>query len=1368
MGLFDFFSGIGKAVTTFFNPPKTSMPTPPPAQKPSPPPASKPPMPSLPGMPSPLQQMMSKAPTPPPIMGPVQIKPGESKEQYAARVGTPSAPKLTPPPLAAALGAKPSTIPPSTTVTKPTTPFAQPSITSTLPMKGMPALTKETVAAPMQTKVPLTPVTPTTISPIEQMLINSGKTVQAAALYKQRTGNVLPVPTAKPEMKKVTLPAPPALSAVKPVPAVSKAPVMGPTAPQAIGKSKLSPVEHNKLYKQRTKTSMEGVPSSLAVFKTVSSTAKSTAPVPTKPLEPTYLPPGTMGPFAKGTASWEQSPEFQSWLNSKEGQSTLANTLQSKAKVGMFGPDVALNVAKGLNAYGQPLRKDQMGNYIVSGALGPKVSQKEMDRLKGAYSSAIADLLAEKYKDKQIKDLTDTRQKYDRIINNLNKISEINKPLSKPMAALAKKFEERRDQLTTEPKVFDKQNAIQEIFYNNKSLLDDASNNYSKAAQSLRDTQFDPNLTYTIYDEKTNATTQMSGSAAQQWAQQKITDYDKLSNEYQQKSNELLRAGIDASTEWHPDTKVTRNIMGEYQIDFPYAGAEHYGSLKQSLDQSGFGGLLATAFTPEDPLGLTSAFYTATGNKQAAIDSKIKSMARVQHMEDIRTGKIEGKGLGDWFMEAGSWYIENPITQIGLSAVGGEVIGKGVGFASGYLTGAGRLGAVQALKYGTKAAGGLMVVPSGISIYSDVQAGKGGEALGKAGVLGLSFIGGLGAGKEGMAESFKSGAKKGFDKYLLKNYTEGKLVPTDVNPNLKLDPKAYSSKNIFAKGKELNADRLELQNDILKRFGGAETIKQEIPQLDMIKAVQDYPEFGLYAKGKIPGMRDYKIYGSAARGKLNPNDLDIMVGPKASAEFKFAIEKITGKPFGEVKLGDIHYIGEQRPGRIVGEFGAVAEPAYKFELPEGKLLTSRYTEEWSRLSGSSLRPAHTGRIKDFDEALRMLDVIYEGQDIPPSLRKTITRYKQNMEYFKEMGENNPLIHTPSEYQSIYESPTLRSRLYSFEEKVLQKVVPKEIREAELGKFIEKGKTTQWVEKGKATTLETKPQSRFREFIKSEEGTQPLPGAKKYTTKGMTAEERLSFGYKEPKAKITPEEAEMDILARSMDKKGFFKKLRPMGEEGTQPLPGARKYIAKEVEVPRTRQSSLQSELEGGYAPPSPSPRFAIPSTSLGGIALGPSTIFKSTSLSPRVSSPAVKPIYPKKSTSYTPRKASLYPRSVSPYPSVSPSVAPSSLYAPYESPKPYSPSTSPSPSPSISPSPSVSPPSPSVSVSPPSPSPSVYPPISGIGLPGGGGSGVGGGGKGEGYSPRGYKERKWDVPDIWGAAKRTPFTTKPTFTKLTK
>jgi hypothetical protein len=97
----------------------------------------------------------------------------------------------------------------------------------------------------------------------------------------------------------------------------------------------------------------------------------------------------------------------------------------------------------------------------------------------------------------------------------------------------------------------------------------------------------------------------------------------------------------------------------------------------------------------------------------------------------------------------------------------------------------------------------------------------------------------------------------------------------------------------------------------------------------------------------------------------------------------------------------------------------------------------------------------------------------------------------------------------------------------------------------------------------ARSLEKKKLSRFQEFVKSEEGTQHLPGAKRFTTKGMTEEESLAFTYKAPKQTLTAEEREAESLARSLEKKkpsrfqDFIK-----SEEGIQSLPGIRPFGAE--------------------------------------------------------------------------------------------------------------------------------------------------------------------------------------------------------------
>ena len=139
----------------------------------------------------------------------------------------------------------------------------------------------------------------------------------------------------------------------------------------------------------------------------------------------------------------------------------------------------------------------------------------------------------------------------------------------------------------------------------------------------------------------------------------------------QEQTTEINNAMSDLENElnktknWHPDTKIVKEgvVNVKYSVSFPYAGAEKYGTYKNLLvDKNGNWKdpklLLATAFTGEDFLGLKSAYYTATGNPQKVIDTKIQAIYGTKN-----------KSFGEF-------YFSSPMGVIGTSTAGGYAISK--------------------------------------------------------------------------------------------------------------------------------------------------------------------------------------------------------------------------------------------------------------------------------------------------------------------------------------------------------------------------------------------------------------------------------------------------------------------------------------------------------------------------------------------------------------------------------------------------------------------------------------------------------------------------------------------------------------------
>ena len=171
--------------------------------------------------------------------------------------------------------------------------------------------------------------------------------------------------------------------------------------------------------------------------------------------------------------------------------------------------------------------------------------------------------------------------------------------------------------------------------------------------------------------------------------------------------------------EWHPETRVRKTDTG-YVIDFPFAGAEQYKSLrKEALSP---GGAFASALTGTDPLGLTSAYYIGTGERERAIETKVKALYTARHQHPIE------------------FYISMPTTQIGLAAAGSAGITAAGPYISGLGIGTG-IGGSIAKGVGVVAVGGLVGYET-YNIGKEYIQGRPGEAFGKAGVLGLTIASG--------------------------------------------------------------------------------------------------------------------------------------------------------------------------------------------------------------------------------------------------------------------------------------------------------------------------------------------------------------------------------------------------------------------------------------------------------------------------------------------------------------------------------------------------------------------------------------------------------------------------------------------------
>ena len=283
------------------------------------------------------------------------------------------------------------------------------------------------------------------------------------------------------------------------------------------------------------------------------------------------------------------------------------------------------------------------------------------------------------------------------------------------------------------------------------------------------------------------------GSTASMAISPMISEWQSKQDEFSKNVGELYGNMNKALFDWHPDTKI-RKTGDKYEITFPYAGAKSYGTYKRQLHKSGFGGLFATAFTPEDPLGLASAAWTFAGDKQKGIDVKIQAMHRIKQIKSP--------------IDFGRYWLESPMTQIGLSVVGGAAIKAISPYAIGFTSARfGTIGA-KAVQIGGLATGAGLVGYAAYDIKQSFDIGDIGKGVAKTGMLGLQ-IGGAYAGYKSVSgrtvqNLYEKGRASGFKSLLKaekKFYTRhpNRIAPGSFDPKDRIEL-VFGKKGVKSKG----------------------------------------------------------------------------------------------------------------------------------------------------------------------------------------------------------------------------------------------------------------------------------------------------------------------------------------------------------------------------------------------------------------------------------------------------------------------------------------------------------------------------------------------------------------------------------------
>lgn len=471
------------------------------------------------------------------------------------------------------------------------------------------------------------------------------------------------------------------------------------------------------------------------------------------------------------------------------------------------------------------------------------------------------------------------------------------------------------------------------------------------------------------------------------WMQQgesvNVSEYDKIKKDVQN---------------WHPDTKIYKSDEG-YRFEFPYAGAEKYGQYKKSLDKSGFLGLFATALTGSDPLGIPSAYYMATGNRQKAIDKKI------QAIHSTKEGFVP-------------FAFKMPTTQIGIAAVGGQAFGAGTTYTTGYLTG--RYGATSTamslFKGSQLLAGGTMAAITGKSVYETFEKQGVGEGLGMVATMSLAVAAGYKGYKSGQSMKLgkvgfmRRGFQRGFEKRLISDIQSGRIS-------------GEQGLNVLRSS--------QLEYDLRKGLGNV-AVDQGSLKWENIQTLQDKPDMIKFMQ-RHTLRRKSEVFGSFTEGRSEVHDLDVMYSRlfRGKREISFASDFLG---YGD----DVSYmdIKPMQKG-IVGRAGTVKQPSYEFP---GGYKGMRWSESAMRHGESSFELAHSGRVKDIPRAVELYTKLFESAGTPDELSGTITEYTTVMKQL----EQKPLIMSSSESSKVY-GPSLGQRWMKFKTNVYKKVLPESIR-----------------------------------------------------------------------------------------------------------------------------------------------------------------------------------------------------------------------------------------------------------------------------------------------------------------------------------
>ena len=273
---------------------------------------------------------------------------------------------------------------------------------------------------------------------------------------------------------------------------------------------------------------------------------------------------------------------------------------------------------------------------------------------------------------------------------------------------------------------------------------------YGKIRQKYETMDYSSGYEYTFVDLSGNTYKASDVSQAKSYRDmiiKQIQDQEQKIEDY--RTNLTEQKG--ETKKWDPRTKVAWKSLTEgteyyFEPQFEYAGAEDFRKLKKTQEDNPWS-LLATAFTPEDPLGIPSLLTTISGQfkeyvlgEKGAVDWARTESLSIKGRAIQRIWDIEKQG-GLLTPAGAMWVMETPLTQIALAAAGT----KGFAGVTGRIAGLSPKAAIAVQAAGA----GYTAYSTGIEavrIGTLISQGKGYEATRGITNIGLSVVGALGGG----------------------------------------------------------------------------------------------------------------------------------------------------------------------------------------------------------------------------------------------------------------------------------------------------------------------------------------------------------------------------------------------------------------------------------------------------------------------------------------------------------------------------------------------------------------------------------------------------------------------------------------------